>query len=89
MKTTVSPAIQAAPAADAAGEQALAGILREIHRMWLAEARQRVAPAMAPEADFWDGWSAVRCLMISSTGCTVGSKASSRQSSRGSIRRTF
>jgi hypothetical protein len=62
MRTTVSPVIQATPAVDAAGKQAVAGILREIHRMWLAEVRQWVAPAMAPEADFWDGWSAVRYL---------------------------
>ena len=40
----------------------VAAALGEIHRMWLDEACDRLAPAMAPEADFWDGWSAVRYL---------------------------
>jgi hypothetical protein len=40
----------------------VAGRLRGIHRYWLEETRDWLAPAIAPEADFWDGWSAVRYL---------------------------
>jgi hypothetical protein len=36
--------------------------LREIHRHWLGETRDWLAPATAPDADFWNGWSAVRYL---------------------------
>jgi hypothetical protein len=40
----------------------IAGRLGEIHRQWLDETREWLAPAMAPDADFWNGWSAVRYL---------------------------
>jgi hypothetical protein len=30
--------------------------------MWLDQASAWLAPAMEPEADFWDGWGAVRYL---------------------------
>jgi hypothetical protein len=43
-------------------EPVIAGRLREIHRRWLEETRDWLAPAMAPDADFWNGWSAVRYL---------------------------
>jgi hypothetical protein len=36
--------------------------LREIHRRWLDETRDWLAPATSAEADFWNGWSAVRYL---------------------------
>jgi len=31
-----------------------------IHRQWLTETREWLAPALSPEADFWDVWSVVR-----------------------------
>src|SRR3954451_15961268 len=43
-------------------ERVIATRLREIHRQWLDETRDWLAPAIAPNADFWDGWSAVRYL---------------------------
>jgi hypothetical protein len=36
--------------------------LRAIHRHWMNETWQWLAPALSPDADFWNGWSAVRYL---------------------------
>jgi hypothetical protein len=38
----------------------LGATLREIHRQWIDEARQRLDRAMG--ADFWDGWSVTQYL---------------------------
>lgn len=62
MTTSRSAVAQAAPVVHPAREQTVAGTLREIHQIWLAETREWLAPAMALEADFWDSWSAVRYL---------------------------
>ena len=34
--------------------------LRDIHRWWMNEAWQWLAPALSSSANFWNGWSAVR-----------------------------
>jgi hypothetical protein len=44
------------------GGTIMAARLRGIHRHWLEETRDWLAPAIAPDADFWNGWSAVRYL---------------------------
>lgn len=62
MTTSRSAVAQAAPVVHSARERTVAGTLREIHQIWLAETREWIAPAMALEADFWDSWSAVRYL---------------------------
>ena len=36
--------------------------LRDIHRQWMNETWQWLAPALSPGADFWNGWSAVRYI---------------------------
>jgi hypothetical protein len=36
--------------------------LRDIHRQWMNETWQWIAPALSPRADFWNGWSAVRYI---------------------------
>lgn len=62
MTTKLSPVAQGTPTVHPARKQTVGGILGEIHRMWLDETRKWLAPAMAPEADFWDRWGAVRYL---------------------------
>lgn len=62
MTTNPSAVAQETPVVQPAREQTVAGTLSEIHQMWLAETREWLAPAMAPAADFWDSWSAVRYL---------------------------
>jgi hypothetical protein len=37
-------------------------MLRDIHRQWLDETKDWLSPALAPDADFWNGWSAVRYI---------------------------
>jgi hypothetical protein len=49
------------PAA-AAPDRPLAVALRPVHERWVAEAQRFLEPAMAPGADFWTRWSAVRYL---------------------------
>jgi hypothetical protein len=36
--------------------------LRDLHRLWMNESSEWLGPALAPDADFWNGWSAVRYL---------------------------
>ena len=36
--------------------------LRDLHRRWMDETSQWLIPALAPDADFWNGWSAVRYI---------------------------
>jgi hypothetical protein len=36
--------------------------LRDLHRHWLSEAAEWLTPTLARDADFWNGWSAVRYL---------------------------
>jgi hypothetical protein len=36
--------------------------LRHIHRRWMDETSQWLRPTVAPDADFWHGWSAVRYI---------------------------
>lgn len=36
--------------------------LRNIHRRWMNETWQWLAPTLSPDADFWNGWSAVRYI---------------------------
>jgi hypothetical protein len=40
----------------------LGATLREIHRRWMDESSEWLTPTLAPDADFWNGWSAVRYL---------------------------
>lgn len=40
----------------------LSAKLRDIHRQWMDESSKWLSPALAPDADFWNGWSAVRYL---------------------------
>jgi hypothetical protein len=40
----------------------LVGKLRDLHRRWLDETSEWLTPALAPGADFWNGWSAVRYI---------------------------
>jgi hypothetical protein len=40
----------------------LSATLRAIHRHWMSETWQWLAPTLSPDADFWNGWSAVRYL---------------------------
>jgi hypothetical protein len=44
------------------GEQPLDEALRGIHDAWVHETRRFLEPAMAPAADFWTRWAAVRYL---------------------------
>jgi hypothetical protein len=46
----------------AAPDRPLTGALRPVHERWIAEARRFLEPAMAPGADFWTRWAAVRYL---------------------------
>ena len=39
---------------------ALSAKLRRIHRRWMDEISEWLCPTLTPDADFWDGWSAVR-----------------------------
>jgi hypothetical protein len=43
-------------------EEPLEEVLRPIHNAWVEEARRFLEPALAPGADFWARWSAVRYL---------------------------
>ena len=36
--------------------------LHDIHRRWMDETSEWLGPTLAPDADFWNGWSAVRYL---------------------------
>jgi hypothetical protein len=36
--------------------------LRHIHRRWMDETAEWLDPTLAPDADFWNGWSAVRYI---------------------------
>lgn len=38
----------------------LSAKLRHIHRCWMDEISEWLGPTLAPDADFWNGWSAVR-----------------------------
>jgi hypothetical protein len=40
----------------------LSAKLRVIHRQWMDDVSEWLSPALAPDADFWNGWSAVRYL---------------------------
>lgn len=40
----------------------LSAKLREIHRRWMDDVSEWLSPTLAPDADFWNGWSAVRYL---------------------------
>jgi hypothetical protein len=40
----------------------LDGKLRHFHRRWMEETSAWLTPALAPDADFWNGWSAVRYI---------------------------
>jgi hypothetical protein len=44
------------------GEQPLDAALQPIHRAWVQQARRFLEPALAPHADFWTRWAAVRYL---------------------------
>src|SRR5512138_87502 len=41
---------------------AVHGSLRGFHRLWIAETRRILQPALKAEADFWTRWAAVRYL---------------------------
>jgi hypothetical protein len=36
--------------------------LRDLHRRWMAETLEWLGPTLARDADFWNGWSAVRYI---------------------------
>ena len=40
----------------------LSAKLRHIHRRWMDEILEWLGPTLAPDADFWNGWSAVRYI---------------------------
>jgi hypothetical protein len=40
----------------------LDGKLRDLHRRWMEETSAWLTPALAPDADLWNGWSAVRYI---------------------------
>jgi hypothetical protein len=40
----------------------LDGKLRHLHSRWVEETSAWLTPALAPDADFWNGWSAVRYI---------------------------
>jgi hypothetical protein len=40
----------------------LDGKLRDLHRRWMEETSAWLTPVLAPDADFWNGWSAVRYI---------------------------
>jgi hypothetical protein len=40
----------------------LDGKLRILHRRWMNETAEWLSPTLAPEADFWNGWSTVRYI---------------------------
>jgi hypothetical protein len=40
----------------------LSAKLRDLHRQWMDESSEWLGPTLAPDADFWNGWSAVRYL---------------------------
>ena len=40
----------------------LSAKLRDIHRQWMDESSEWLSPTLAPDANFWNGWSAVRYL---------------------------
>jgi hypothetical protein len=40
----------------------LSAMLRDIHRRWMDESSEWLGPTLAPDADFWNGWSAIRYI---------------------------
>ena len=40
----------------------LSAKLRDIHRRWMDESSEWLGPTLVPDADFWNGWSAVRYI---------------------------
>ena len=36
--------------------------LRDSHRRWMDDVSEWLGPTLAPDADFWNGWSAVRYI---------------------------
>ncbi len=36
--------------------------LHDLNRRWMEETSEWLTPALAPDADFWNGWSAVRYI---------------------------
>ncbi len=40
----------------------LSATLRGIHRRWMDETSEWLSPTLDPDADFWNGWSAVRYI---------------------------
>ena len=40
----------------------LSARLRDLHLRWIDETSDWVSPALAPDADFWNGWGAVRYI---------------------------
>ena len=50
------------PATRLSSAPPLGATLREIHRRWMDESSEWLTPTLAPDADFWNGWSAVRYI---------------------------
>ena len=40
----------------------LSAKLRDIHRRWMDDSSEWLGPTLAPDADFWSGWSAARYI---------------------------
>jgi hypothetical protein len=40
----------------------LCTVLRDIHHRWMSDTLRWLAPTLSANADFWDGWSAVRYI---------------------------
>ena len=40
----------------------LSATLRDIHRLWMDDISDWLGPTLTPDADFWNGWSAVRYI---------------------------
>jgi hypothetical protein len=57
---TVSRTRKRAP--DRRLRQPIAAVLRPIHERWITRTRRTVEPVLAPDANFWDRWTAVRYL---------------------------
>jgi len=47
---------------EARAPETLESLLSPIHDLWIEELERLLAPVMAPRADFWERWSAVRYL---------------------------
>jgi hypothetical protein len=56
---TTSCVVRATPWSIAA---ALSAELRNVHRRWMDEVSEWLSPTLTPDADFWNGWSAVRYI---------------------------